>query len=205
MASYNYYEILEVSPSSAQHEISQAYEKARATYSGENPAIYTMFSGDEAKELLRLVEEAYSVLGNKTLRAIYDEKITQGLSEQTKGLSFQELQTESLAPKRELPKVSKNSRPTFTAKPEMEDFIRSHQDWTGSDLRKCREYKNYSLQDLSEVTKISAFYLNALEEMKPENLPAPVFVRGYVLVLAKLLGLNEKIVADSFMKNLKRL
>ena len=72
---YNYYDVLEISPFCAQHEITAAYEKAKSTYSGDNQAIYTMFSEEEARDLLRLVEEAYAVLGNKTLRALYDEKL----------------------------------------------------------------------------------------------------------------------------------
>jgi cytoskeletal protein RodZ len=53
---------------------------------------------------------------------------------------------------------------------------------------------------MSEVTKVSSFYINAIEAMEPQNLPATVFVRGYVGQIAKTLGLNEKAVADSYMK-----
>jgi cytoskeletal protein RodZ len=35
------------------------------------------------------------------------------------------------------------------------------------------------------------------------NLPAQVFIRGYVVQISKLLGLDEKRVADSYMKLLK--
>src|SRR4051812_42886990 len=75
---YNYYEILELSSNAAQHEVTTAYQRARTTYSGDNPAIYTIFSENEARELLTLIEEAYSVLGNKTLRSIYDQRLLSG-------------------------------------------------------------------------------------------------------------------------------
>ena len=52
---YNYYEILEVGSNAAQHEVTTAYERARTTYSGDNPAIYTIFSENEARELLTLI------------------------------------------------------------------------------------------------------------------------------------------------------
>jgi cytoskeletal protein RodZ len=39
--------------------------------------------------------------------------------------------------------------------------------------------------------------------MDPQNLPAPVFIRGYVVQMSKMLGLDEKKVADSYMKVLK--
>jgi len=41
--------------------------------------------------------------------------------------------------------------------------------------------------------------------MSPADLPAPVFVRGYVVQLARLYGLNERIVADSYMGQFKAL
>ena len=59
----NYYEILELSTNAAQHEITTAYDRARKTYSGDNPAIYTIFSEKEARDLLKLIDEAYAVLG----------------------------------------------------------------------------------------------------------------------------------------------
>ncbi|HRO66461.1 MAG TPA: DnaJ domain-containing protein, partial [Pseudobdellovibrionaceae bacterium] len=87
---YNYYEILELPANAAQHEITTAYERARTTYSGENPAIYTIFSEPEARELLTIIEEAYSVLGNKTLRNIYDQRLFAGQTG-AQELSYQSL------------------------------------------------------------------------------------------------------------------
>lgn len=68
----NYYEVLEVPEDAPQTEVHRAYQLAKATYSQDNPALYSMFSPEEARELLRLIEEAYSVLGNPGLRKQYD-------------------------------------------------------------------------------------------------------------------------------------
>ena len=57
----NYYEILELSTNAAQHEVTTAYERSRKTYSGDNPAIYTIFSQKEARDLLKLIDEAFAV------------------------------------------------------------------------------------------------------------------------------------------------
>jgi cytoskeletal protein RodZ len=63
-----------------------------------------------------------------------------------------------------------------------------------------REYKKISIDKLQESTKVNPWYLKSLETMDVKNLPATVFVRGYIIQLAKELGLNEKHVADSYMK-----
>jgi curved DNA-binding protein CbpA len=199
---FNYYDILEVSPHSEQHEVTTAYERAKSTYSGNNPAIYTIFSETEARELLKLIEEAYSVLGNKTLRTIYDEKLGQS-GTRREDLSFQNLQAISKAPAVDFSRKTQ-IKIDFIEDPSMEKEIKEQTAWDGNFLKKVREYKNIPLEKLSEITKISAYYINAIENMDPKNLPAVVFVRGYVSQISKVLNVNEKIVCDSYMKIYKK-
>lgn len=199
---YNYYEILELPPNAPQHEVTTAYERARATYSGENPAIYTIFSEPEARELLTIIEEAYSVLGNKSLRTIYDQRLFAGQTGPNE-LSYQSLLTASRSL---FPEGKKDQGvPTYEVNEEFEKEIKTRVEWDGDFLRKVREYKNLSLSRMSEITKVNSYYLQAIESMEPGSLPAPVFVRGYVVQMAKLLGLNEKIVADSYMIHFRKL
>jgi curved DNA-binding protein CbpA len=74
----NHYEILEVQPGAPQHEIYKAYVRARSIYSQDNPALYSMFSREESRELLRLIEEAHRVLSNPSLRLEYDQRLIRG-------------------------------------------------------------------------------------------------------------------------------
>ena len=74
----NYYEVLEVAEDAPPHEVHKAYQRAKSTYSSDNPALYSMFSPEEARELLRLIEEAYMVLGNLGLRKSYNEARARG-------------------------------------------------------------------------------------------------------------------------------
>ena len=197
---YNYYEILEVPQTAAQHEVTAAYDRARLTYSGENAAIYTIFSEQEARELLVMIEEAYKVLGNKTLRNIYDRRL------QNNVYSVNDLTYGSIveASKQLFPEV-KPERPQVTYKidKEFEKEIQVKEVWTGDFLKKVREYKQLSVLNVSEITKINPFYISAVEEMESGNLPAQVFVRGYVVQIAKALGLDDKKVSDSYMQNFK--
>lgn len=66
-----------------------------------------------------------------------------------------------------------------------------------------REYKQIPLERMSEITKISAYYINSVEKMEAKSLPATVFVRGYVSQICKVLTLDEKRVCDSYMKLFK--
>lgn len=194
---YNYYEILELQTNAPQHEVTTAYERARATYSGENPAIYTIFSEPEARELLTMIEEAYAVLGNKTLRGIYDQRLFGGQSGPS-DLSYQSILTAS---KSNFPEAkAEEKKVEYKVDEEFERRIKTCTEWDGEMLKKVREYKGVEMSRLADKTKIKSYYLNAIETMDAKNLPAAVFIRGYAIQVARFLGLDDRIVADSYMK-----
>jgi curved DNA-binding protein CbpA len=198
---HNYYEVLELPTNAAQHEVTTAYDRAKRTYSGENPAIYTVFTDTEARELLSLIEEAYSVLGNKTLRSIYDQRL---LSNQ---FSLDDLGYSSIldASKQYYPEPKPEMRrPAYQKNPEFENEIQNQMSWSGEFLKRVREYKGLSIERISEKTKINPYYISSIEKMEAKSLPASVFVRGYVSQIAKELGLNEKSVADSYINLYKK-
>ncbi len=198
---HNYYEILELPTNAAQHEVTTAYDRAKRTYSGENPAIYTVFTETEARELLSLIEEAYSILGNKTLRSIYDQRLLSST------YSVEDLSYSSIlgASKQYFPEPKQHyQKPQYQKDESFEREIEEQNDWDGSFLKKVREYKGQSVERVSDKTKINPFYIHAIEKMDHKNLPAAVFVRGYILQIAKELGLNDRRVADSYMSLFKK-
>ncbi|PWU19369.1 MAG: hypothetical protein C5B49_05890 [Bdellovibrio sp.] len=196
---FNYYDILEVNPQSSQNEVTEAYSRARITYSGGNPALYTIFTQKEAREYLRLVEEAYSVLGNKSLRALYDQKLGRGVTGVDQVTYEQLLQESKITRPLDLPKLGR-LKPEYEIDESFETRIRAETQFSGEFLRRVREYKHVTLEQLSAITKVSSFYIHAIEHMEAQNLPAPVFVRGYVIQICRVLGLDEKKGPDSYMK-----
>lgn len=201
---YSYYEILEVDNSCDQNQIMAAYQRIKNTYSVDNPAIYTVFTEKETRELSLMIEEAYSVLSNKTLRSLYDEKMARG-NFSSKDLSFENLRAQSLVPTNETKIKPVSKKVDFKTDPQMETEIRNCQVWDGNQLKKVREYKQLSIEQVSEVTKISAFYIAAIEKMNLAELPALVFVRGYVLQIVRFLNVpSEKQVVDSYMSLIRK-
>ena len=67
----------------------------------------------------------------------------------------------------------------------------------GDKFRTAREKKEISLDDVSNVTKISARMLRAIEEEQFDQLPGGVFNKGFIRAYAKHLGLDaEEAVTD---------
>lgn len=217
----NYYELLEVDPSANQEDILKAYNRARATYGHNSPALYSLFNKDEAQQLLQMIEEAYSVLSNQFKRKQYDEN--QKLPSNSENLqptqkpeanatpSMEETQEqlkEVPTPIEVAPPVQSNSEGktafgSYSIDPQIEEEMEATLDFDGEILKKFRIYKNISIDQLSEKTKISRSYLNALEQNNYSLLPAVVFVRGFLSQYAKHVGLNEKNVTHSYLTKLK--
>jgi len=62
----------------------------------------------------------------------------------------------------------------------------------GEELRREREIRGISLKEISDATKISKRFLEAIERNDHKTLPAPVFTRGFVREYARYLGLNSE-------------
>jgi len=77
-------------------------------------------------------------------------------------------------------------------------------EWTGSTIRKIRETKRYSLDDISTQTRISKTYLQAIEDEAFDKLPAPVFVRGFIIQYAKFLKIPHDAAAQYYMARFKK-
>lgn len=68
-------------------------------------------------------------------------------------------------------------------------------DSTGRYLKRAREEKNLSLDEVSRATKIKKDFLSAIEEDRYELLPGPVFARGFVKSYGDYLGLDGQSAA----------
>lgn len=62
----------------------------------------------------------------------------------------------------------------------------------GERLKRERELREVSQNELTKATRIGAHYLEALENEEWEKLPGGVFNRGFVRAIARYLGLNEE-------------
>ncbi len=74
----------------------------------------------------------------------------------------------------------------------------------GNKFRKAREKKNLSLEDVSNVTKISSRMLGAIEDERFDQLPGGVFNKGFIRAYAKHLGLNDEDAVTDYLACLRQ-
>ena len=71
--------------------------------------------------------------------------------------------------------------------------------WTGEALRQVREARGLTLQQVAERTKVTRHHIDNIEGERFGALPAPVYLRGILLSIARELRLDGQKVARSYL------
>jgi cytoskeletal protein RodZ len=70
----------------------------------------------------------------------------------------------------------------------------------GAILKAEREKNGLSHEQVAQITKLRRHYVEALENEEWDNLPAPVFVKGFIRSYAQALGLDESKIFELYKK-----
>jgi len=199
----NHYEVLEVPRSAVREQIERAYLQAQAIYSSTSLACYSIYEERDIDALRDRIETAYRVLSDEDARDAYDRSIG-GRGEGRAAATRQEgagWQTVSLGrPERDadLPGASEAFR-------ELEsDIEEGDGEFDGATLRRARLRRGIELETIADVTKVSVRNLAHLENEHFDDLPAAVYVRGFLKAYATTIGLDPTRVAASYLKKLER-
>jgi hypothetical protein len=85
----------------------------------------------------------------------------------------------------------------------VERYLKTVETFTGESLRRVRELRGVSLFELCSLTKIRQTYAEYIESENFAGLPAAVYVRGFVRLMADALGLPADRVTNDFMARYK--
>jgi transcriptional regulator with XRE-family HTH domain len=75
----------------------------------------------------------------------------------------------------------------------------------GKYLRRERELRKLSLEEVSRFTRIKEHHLNAIEEDRHDLLPPALYVKGYLAAYARYLGLDPNDTVLRYQRYLKEL
>jgi len=71
----------------------------------------------------------------------------------------------------------------------------------GTELKRERELRGITLQEIADATKINIRYLRDLEEDRLDNLPGTFFMKGIIRAFAKYIGLDENTILNSYYES----
>lgn len=84
------------------------------------------------------------------------------------------------------------------------EAVEMETEWKGNFIKRIREAYRISIEEMSAITKVSKTYVIAIEEDNYSKLPAPVYVRGFVSQIAKVLKLPNDRVANAYLARMVR-
>jgi len=205
----SFYDILELTADATPQEIRSAYLRLRASYSKDNVANYSVYSREETDQMLHKIEEAYLILSNPERRRAYDLS-HHGQTSTSHHADHSSFRAEAV-PVPVMPSISGAGATTnagpykdpFFAHSDADSFVATEQEWSGGAIKRIRESKRISIEDLADYTRISKNYLIALEEEAYQKLPAIVYVRGFLQQVSKRLKLPTEIVVQKYVERLK--
>ena len=196
----DHYELLEISRSATTDEIERAYRLSQQTYGEGSLALYSVFESGDASAIRERLDEACRVLSDPELRAAYDE---------SQSKESQPLASSSFFEAVEAPAEASGSDDSIreTAIEAFDEVVEEYDafdddgagDFDGLRLRRTRLFRGYEIDEISEVTKVSGTHLRNIEDENFIDLPADVYVRGFVTAYAKTIGLDPNTVVPSYM------
>jgi curved DNA-binding protein CbpA len=192
LSEQDHYEVLEVPRHTTAEEIERAYRIARATYDEDSLAGYSILCETDAAAIRERIEMAYRVLSDAEARRSYDAALAAA-------------QEPPEQPAGELAREPGPQDPEPLSRGEaLEAFAEEGGEVDGARLRRARMRRGLELDELSRITKVKRSYLECLEEERFSELPARVYVRGFVMGYAGCIGLDPRAVSEGYMARYDR-
>jgi len=198
----DHYEILEISRDATSEEIERSFRMAQSTYAEDSLAGYSVLDATDTQALRERISIAHRVLSDPETRRAYDASLlgADPSAPPPASAPIDLPEPSELFPSHERASLPPPEPSAHTALDDQDPFEADDGEFDGPRLRRSRLHRGLDLEDISRVTKISPTYLQFIEEGRFAELPAPVYVRGFVVAYADCVGLDSKRVATSYMK-----
>jgi hypothetical protein len=184
-AGQTHYEVLEVPRTATPQEVQRAYDRIRSLLGPGSLASYTLLDPEEAAEFHQRLEKARAVLLDPGARAAYDATLPGG-----------EVRPR---PAPGAPAGAQGPLPGAALQ------VPEGTEWTGELLRRAREARSLTTQQLAERTKVQRTFIEDAEADRLDRLPPSVYLRGNVHIVATVLGLDAANVVASYLAHVARL
>jgi flagellar biosynthesis protein FlhG len=185
-----YYEILETEPGVSDEEVRRAYRTLKDIYGASSPVIAGLYDEQELADLHARANAAHDTLFAPERRRLYDLALPEAdLARAVRAAAANNARRPGL------PGAQPDERHESP-----EPVIDMGDDVSGAVLKKIREARGIELSDIAHRTKISERHLRAIEEERFGDMPAAVYVRGYVIEYARSIRIDAQKAAESYLR-----
>jgi flagellar biosynthesis protein FlhG len=185
------YDVLGVPRTAADDETRRAVKRQREIFREGSLPLCSVVAPEVLKQVQARIEEAHDTLLDPVRRRAYD------LS------TFPDDTPQAVLPQKN--RDSAQAAELAMLQAELAREINAETQFSGSLLRKVRESQGVEITEIAQRTKISIAHLNAIESESFGELPALVYVQGFVQQVAKFLKLDPAQVAKTYTRRLRDL
>jgi flagellar biosynthesis protein FlhG len=181
------YDVLGIGRGASDEEVRRAYKRQRELFAPGSLSLVSLIDDAMLRAELSLVQEAYDTILDPVRRRAYNIS------------TFPDLEDErQQADTRQGPTADQ-----LMLQAELARDIHPETEFTGELLRRIREANGVELAEVSARTKITLTHLSALEAERYDELPAEVYVRGFVQLIARQLKLDPAQVVRTYVRRMR--
>jgi flagellar biosynthesis protein FlhG len=189
------YDDLEIDPGATEDEIRRAFKQLSRRFDPGGTVVYGLYRTPAAMRLVASLKDAYNTLLDPEARRQYDRSLF------PTGHPSLRRADERVASG---PPTKAAQKRTMPADPL--DALGLPDDVTlrGPVITQVRGVCGITLEDIAERTKISMYTLRCIESEEYGDLPAPVYLRGFLKQIATMLHLDAARLTSDYMAAVQR-
>jgi len=187
MSRDTHYDTLGLGRDASPEQVEKAYHFFAAMYDEAAVATYSLLDAEQQRGIRARIRQAYDVLRDPEERALYDRSLDAGPA------------VPEARPRPEPEPAQRPPQPT----PAAAGVRFLPEPVTGESLRRAREERGVTLHEIASSTKIGVRFLEYIEADRHGDLPAAVYIRGFVQEYARHLGLDPRRTADAYLKRVR--
>jgi flagellar biosynthesis protein FlhG len=195
-----HYEVLETEPGVSDEEVRRAYRNLKEIYSTSSPVVAGLYDDEELAALHARANAAHDTLFAPEKRRLYDLALPEADLARAVRAAAQSGRRGTVA-NGSGENGSSDRRELRSESPE--PIVEIGDEVTGAVLRKIRESRGLDLAEISQRTKISERHLRSIEEERFSEMPAAVYVRGFVTEYARMLRIDATRVAELYLRRFR--
>jgi curved DNA-binding protein CbpA len=203
----NFYELLGVEFDASTFEINRAYKEIYQLYREDSLVSYSLFSGEERRQILARLDEAYSTLIDEEKRSRYDQSLVEcgilneGMESQDEPRAVRLMSDSKHSTINTILTIRDEMKAAVSSNPVIQEIL-THDVLWGKDLKRIRDELGVSLETIAEMTKVRIIFLRAIEDDEFEKAPSRMFLKSFLKAYAQSLGLDADFVASRYLKRI---
>jgi flagellar biosynthesis protein FlhG len=184
------YEVLEVDPGASDEDIRRSFKRMREMYAADSMVVCGLYTPERLGVVHARIDEAYDTLLDPDKRKLHDLKLF------PEGIPTRPTPTVGVAVEAQTPPKADNT-PMKVQVPE--PIVDVNTEITGDLLKKLREARGIDIAEIAQRSKVSVHHLRSIEEETWGAMPAPVYLRGFLVEMARFLRLDVQHVTRSYL------